>query len=116
MSISGCLFLIEMFINSTFLILNAQKSLSYFSYKVVINSFFSSAIFFINASPIVFRPRKRKEEKVCTLKEPMSFNPALVQIVIKSELVESKFMRFYVDWQQCLTNFPWENSYSFSIF
>lgn len=44
MSISGCLFLIEMFINSTFLILNAQKSLSYFSYKVI-NSFFSSAIF-----------------------------------------------------------------------
>ena len=76
----------------------------------------NTAIFFINASPILFRPRKRKEEKVCTLKEPMSFNPALVQIVIKSELVESKFMRFYVDWQQCLTNFPWENSYSFSIF
>ena len=79
MSISGCLFLIEMFINSTFLILNAQKSLSYFSYKVVINSFFSSAIFFINASPILFHPAAAaaaKSLQSCpTLHDPIDGSP-----------------------------------------
>lgn len=93
-----------------------KKVYHIFLTKLLIHFFLQQ--FFINASPILFCPRKqeKKKEKVYTLKEPMSFNPALVQIIIKSELVESKFMRFYVDWQQCLANFPWENSYSFSIF
>lgn len=63
MSISGCLFLIEMFINSTFLILNAQKSLSYFSYKVVINSFFLKQFFLLMHHPFFFTLESGKKKK-----------------------------------------------------